>query len=258
MQKIGFGLFDRKSKSGVRFNLYNISSRFNADFRDFEIRQTEDGQEVSLMMDGEVTLQNSANFSQGVGAGFDFDFRVPISWVQGNKAFLQVKGQNLGFAYMHEAQRKYQVDTTIVFDGFRFSQLVAENGYFSDSINILDTLGIRSSDVNPFFLLPGYVQVAKMVDKNSEQKLQSFFGLRVYPTLIFSPLGFAGADYRFNDHIHAGASITFGGFTGLRVGAYGQFDWDKISLGLGSDNFTGFMRSGGNGTSLYINLACRF
>lgn len=258
MQKIGFGFFDVKSKSSVRFNVYNISSRINADFRDFELKQSPDGQELTLRMDGDVQLRQSAKFNQGIGAGFDFDFRIPISWVQESNAFLQVKGQNVGFGYMYEAQRQYNFDTTITFDGFRFEQLISENGYFSDSISILDTLGIRSSDANPFFLLPGFIQVSKMVDRNSEKKLQSFFGMRVYPSLIFSPLGFAGADFRFTDHINAGASVTFGGFTGLRVGAYGQFNWDKIGFGIGSDNFTGFMRSGGNGTSLYVNVLCRF
>lgn len=258
MQKVGFGFFDVKSKSSVRLNFYNISNRFNADFRDFEVQQSADGQELTLMLDGDVTLGQSAKFNQGIGFGVDFNFRVPISWVKGNDAYLQIKGENLGFGYMHEAQRRYSFDTTIVFDGFRFSQLVSENGYFSDSINILDTLGIRSQEVNQAFLLPGFIQVSKMVDNNSEKQLQSFFGIRVYPSLIFSPLGFAGADYRFNDHIHAGASVTFGGFSGLRVGAYGQFNWDKFGLGVGSDNFTGFARSGGNGTSLYLNAVCKF
>ncbi|XOV67265.1 MAG: hypothetical protein ACFHU9_16740 [Fluviicola sp.] len=258
MQKIGFGFFDNKSKSSVRLNLYNISSRIDADFRDFEIMQSEDGQELTLRMDGDVTVGQSAQFNQGFGVGVDFDFRIPISWVKGDDAYLQFKSQNLGFAYMYEPQSRYSFDTTIVFDGFRFEQLVAESGYFSDSISILDTLGIRSQDVNSVFLLPGFIQVSKMVDNNSDKQLQSFFGLRVYPTLIFSPLGFAGADYRFNDHIHAGASVTFGGFAGLRFGAYGQFNWDKFGLGVGSDNFSGFMRSGGNGTSMYLNAVCRF
>ena len=258
MQKIGFGLYDVKSKSSVRLNLYNINSRIDADFRDFELQQSADGQELTLMMDGDVTMGKSSKFNQGFGVGVDFDFRIPISWVKGDNAYLQFKAQNLGFGYMYEAQKKYSFDTTIVFDGFRFDQLISENGYFNDSISILDTLGIRSQDVNSTFLLPGFIQVSKMVDKQSEKQLQSFFGLRVYPSLIFSPLGFAGADYRFNEHVHAGASVTFGGFSGLRFGAYGQFNWEKFGLGVGSDNFSGFMRAGGNGTSMYLNAVCRF
>lgn len=258
MQRVGFGFYDVKSKSSVRLNLFNINSRIDADFRDFELRQSADGQELTLVMDGDVTMGQSAKFNQGFGVGVDFDFRIPISWVKGDNAYLQFKSQNLGFGYMYEAQKKYSFDTTIVFDGFRFEQLISENGYFSDSISVLDTLGIRSQDVNSLFLLPGFIQVSKMVDNQSDKKLQSFFGLRVYPSLIFSPLGFAGADYRINEHIHAGASVTFGGFSGLRFGAYGQFNWDKFGLGIGSDNFSGFMRSGGNGTSMYLNAVCRF
>lgn len=258
MQKIGFGFYDLKSKSSVRLNVYNISSRMDADFRDFELQQSADGQELTIVMDGDVILGQTASFNQGFGVGVDLDFRIPISWVKGDNAYIQFKSQNLGFGYMYEPQKKYSFDTTIVFDGFRFEQLIAENGYFSDSISILDTLGIRSQDVNSAFLLPGFIQVSKMVDNQSEKQLQSFFGLRVYPSLIFSPLGFAGADYRFNEHIHAGASVTFGGFSGLRFGAYGQFNWDKFGLGIGSDNLSGFMRSGGNGTSMFLNAVCRF
>lgn len=258
MQKIGFGLFDIKNKSSVRFNLYNISQRINGDFRDLQLRQSEDGQEMTLVMDGDVEMGQSSKFNQGFGAGFDLDFRLPISWVKEKEAYIQFKAENIGFGYMYEPQKKYSFDTTITYDGFRFNQLIAENGYFTDSISILDTLGIRSSDVNPVFLLPGYIQASKMVNNNSDQKLQSFFGIRVYPTLIFSPLAFAGADYRFGDHVHAGASVTYGGFSGLRFGAYGQFNWSKFAMGIGSNNFSGFARAGGNGTSLYVNAVCRF
>lgn len=257
MQKIGFGLFDFKSKSSVRLNFYNISSRINADFRDLEVIQSEDGYEVSLAMDGEVEMTQSSKINQGFGVGVDLDFRVPITWLNDKEAYMQFKAENLGFGYMYEAQRKYAFDTLITYDGFRFQQLIGEGNYFSDTINIMDTLGIKSSEVNSGFLLPGFIQVGKMVDRNAEYDLQSFFGIRIYPTLIYSPFAYAGVDYRFSDHIRAGASVSYGGFSGIRLGAYGQFDWDRIGVGIGSDNFSGFMRSGGNGTSMYIRAVCR-
>ena len=258
MQKIGFGLFDMKSKSSVRLNFYNISSRISADFRDLEVIQSEDGYEVSLAMDGEVEMTQSSKFNQGFGVGVDLDFRIPITWLNEKEAYMQFKAENLGFGYMYEAQRKYSFDTLINYDGFRFQQLMGEGDYFSDTMNILDTLGIKSSDVKKGFMLPGFIQVGKMVDRHADCKLQSFFGIRIYPTLIYSPFAYAGVDYKFSDHVRAGASVSYGGFSGIRVGAYGQFDWDKIGIGLGSDNFSGFMRSGGNGTSLYVRAICRF
>lgn len=258
MQKVGFGLIDVKTKSSVRLNLYNISSRFDADFRDLELIQSEDGYEMTLVMDGEVEMSQSAKFNQGFGAGVDVDIRIPISWVNEREARLQFKAENIGFGYMYEPQKRYNFDTTITFDGFRFNQLVSENGYFSDSLSLLDTLGINSSETKSGFLLPGYIQIGKMIDRNADYKLQSFFGVRIYPTLIYSPFAFAGVDYKFTDHVRAGLSVSYGGFSGVRVGAYGQFNWDRFGFGLGSDNFSGFMRSGGNGTSLYASAVCRF
>ncbi len=258
MQKIGFGLFDVKSKSSVRFNVYNISSRLNADFRDLEMIQSADGQEITMTMDGDVDVPQSSRFNQGIGVGFDADIRVPISWSKDKPAYIQFKVQNVGVGYMYEAQKRYSFDTTFTYDGFRFEQFIGDNSFFNDSLNILDTLGIRATDVNPVFLLPGFLQVAKMVDNNSEFKCQSFFGIRIYPALIYSPFGFAGVDYKFSDHIHAGASVSYGGFSGLRFGAYTQMNWDAFGLGIGSDNFSGFMRSGGNGTSMYVKAVCRF
>jgi len=258
MQKVGFGFFDLKTKSSVRCNLYNISNRFNGDFRDLEIQQSADGQEITVVMDGEIEMKQTAAFNQGIGLGFDLDFRIPISYNKEKEAFIQFKAENIGFGYMYEAQKRYSFDTTFTFDGFRFNQLIGDNSYFNDSLNILDTLGINSTDVKPVFLLPGFLQVSKMVNSNSDVALQSFFGLRVYPTLIYSPFAFAGVDYRISEHIHAGASVSYGGFSGLRFGAYTQMNWDAFGLGFGSDNFSGFLRKGGNGTALYVKAVCRF
>ena len=97
---------------------------------------------------------------------------------------------------MNESQKRYSFDTTILYTGFEFSDLIGDNAILSDSINLLDTLGIASSDVNPVFMLPGYLQVGKMIDRNSSYKLQSFFGIRLYPTLIYSPYVFAGVNYK--------------------------------------------------------------
>ena len=258
MQKIGFGLFDPASKSSARLNLYNISSRLSGSFRDLEIIQSEDGYEMEVVMDGEFEMAQSSNFNQGFGVGVDLDFRIPIGWINEHEAQIQFKAENIGFGYMYEAQKRYSFDTTISFQGFSFDDLIGENSIFGDSINILDTLGIRSEDVKSGFVLPGYIQVGKMIDQNADYNLQSFFGIRIYPTLIFSPFAYAGIDYRFSQHIHAGASVSYGGFSGLRVGAYGQFNWEQIGFGIGSDNFSGFMRAGGNGTSLYLRAVCRF
>ena len=255
-QKIGFGLVDAKSKSSVILNVYNISNRVSVDFRDLEIAQSADGMNVDLLMDGEVEMGQNNKFSQGIGFGFDVDFRLTVAWYKKRDAKIQFMAKNIGFGYMHESQKRYSFDTTFNYSGFKFEQIIGDNAILADSINLLDTLGIHSIDVNPVFMLPGYLQVGKMIDNNSEYKLQSFFGVRVYPSLIYSPYIFAGANYKPLDWLNVGASVSYGGFAGLRAGLYSNLSFDKFKMGIGTDNFIGIVSKKGNGQSLYLKLQC--
>ena len=257
-QKFGFGLVDAKTKSSLSLNLYNISNRVSGDFRDLDIIQSEDGMDVSVIMDGEVEMGQSSSFSQGLGVGVDVDYRLNVAWYKERDAKIQFLARNVGFGFMTETQQRYSFDTTINFSGFRFSEILGDNALLSDSVNLLDTLGIQSTDVKPVFMLPGYLQVGKMVDQNSEYQLQSFFGARVYPTLIYSPFVFAGVDYKPIDWLHVGASVSYGGFAGFKTGLYTHMNWDKIQVGLGTDNIIGLVHKSGNGESLFIRLRCKF
>lgn len=255
-QKIGFGFIDAKTKSSVSFNYYNISDRISGNFRDLEVMQTADGSDVNIVMDGEVEMGQSESFNQGIGFGFDVDMRMNVSWYKEREAKFQFLARNVGFGYMNQNQKRYSFDTTIYYSGFQFSDIIGDNAIVTDSVNLLDTLGINSTEVNPVFMLPGFVQVGKMVDRNSEYKVQAFFGIRVYPTLIYNPYVFAGIDYRPLDWLNIGASLSYGGFAKFKAGLYAGLGWDKFQAGFGTDNMIGVVSKKGNGQSLYIKLKC--
>ncbi|MFT5779477.1 MAG: hypothetical protein ACI837_002436, partial [Crocinitomicaceae bacterium] len=88
VQKIGFGLIDVKSKSNVTFNIYNVSDRVSANFRDLQLIQSADGDEVEVIMDGEVDLKDNLKFNQGIGFGFDVDFKLPINLKEDQTAYV--------------------------------------------------------------------------------------------------------------------------------------------------------------------------
>ncbi len=258
-QKVGFGMIDNKTKSSVSLNVYNISDRFTANFRTAELFQDAAGDNLSLEMDGEVELRNSNNFSQGVGLGLDLDFKVPVAWgKEGRKAFLRFQAQNVGVAYLYEKQKVYSFDTTFEFNGLTFEQVIGDNSILSDSLNILDTLGISSNDRNRTVMLPGFIQIGKIVDEHYDGQLQSFFGLRLYPSLIYSPYVFAGLDYHPADWVRIGVNAAYGGFGGFRAGLYSSFSFNNYSLGLGSENILGFFTKKSSGQSLLIRLRCAF
>lgn len=257
-QKIGVGMMDNKTKSSVSVNLYNINNYLSGGFRDFQIAQSEDGQDVTLVMDGEMMLRNSNSFSQGVGLGVDVDFKLPVAWGKDREAFIQILAKNVGMAYLYEDQRYYRIDTTIQFSGLEFEDVIGDNSILSDSIDVLAELGVSSSMKRKAVLLPGFIQVGKIVDQHSSKDLQSFFGIRLYPSIIYSPFVYAGLHYKTTDWLSFGANVSYGGFTNFRGGLYANLDFDQISLGLASENIIGLVSKKGNGQSFFIRLRCAF
>ena len=254
-QKVGFGLIDAKSKSNVSFNVYNISKSMSARFRTLEMSQDLLGDNLEISMDGEVELSEGKQFNQGIGFGVDLDFKIPINWGKNNNtSFIQFQAQNIGFAYMYEKQKVYSIDTSFTFSGFEFSQLIGDNAFFSDSLSFLDSLGISSRDKNSFSMLPGFVQVGKIVDEHSLRKVQSFFGLRLYPTLIYSPFIYAGVDYQPIDWINIGVNASYGGFGKFKAGLYSSVKFKDYSIGIATENVVGFFSKKASGESLFIKL----
>lgn len=257
-QKIGFGMIDSKTKSAVSLNVYNVSDRFSGDFRTLKLTQDANGDQITLEMDGEVEMKNNKKFNQGIGFGLDLDFKVPVAWGKDRKAFLRFEAQNVGFAYMYEKQKVYSFDTTFTFTGLKFSQLVGDESILSDTLSILDSLGIRTTERNRTVMLPGFLQIGKIVDEHYAGKLQSFFGLRMYPSLIYSPYIFAGIDYKPAKWIRIGANAAYGGFGGFRAGLYLRGTFSNYSLSVATENVVGFVSKAASGQSLLIRFRCAF
>lgn len=257
-QKVGFGFVSKKSRSFLNFNVYNIQDRIDMNMRDGSLSVSSEADTLGLTADFTLSTKSNKQFNQGIGFGVDFTYYMPIEWKEDRQAFIEFQIKNLGFGYMYEAQRNYQADTSITFSGFRFNELFGDQAINFDSLNVMDTLGIREFNSNPTFLLPGFIQVAKIIDEHNDSKVQSFFGLRLYPTLNFSPLAFAGLDWKANDWMHLGLNASYGGFAKFRGGIYASAAFDKWRIGLGSENIIGLFYGKGNGVSANFRLSCAF
>ena len=254
-QKVGFGMIDVKSKSNISFNVYNVNSRFKANLSEFEMTQDLNGDSIQFAMAGKVEMGNNSNFNQGIGFGLDLDFKIPFQWGKKNKtSYIQFQVQNLGFAYMYEKQKVYEFDTSFVFSGLKWEQITGDEALFSDTSSVLDSLGIRSYEKNRTTLLPGFIQIGKIVDELSTQKVQSFFGIRMYPTLIYSPFVYAGVDYKPIKWLRIGANASYGGFGKFRAGLYSSVCFGKYSVGIATENIVGFVTKKSSGQSLFLKL----
>ena len=253
-QKIGFGFIDPVSKSNVSLNFYNISDRFYGHFRNVEITQDALGDTLDVLLKGEFSTKQNEKFNQGFGVGFDLDFTLPISYGEEKTAFIQFQMENIGFGYLYEKQKVYNVDTSFSFAGFELSDLLGAEAIFTDSTNVLDTLGVNSIEKTKTFMLPGFIQIGKVIDAASVRKVQSFYGLRLYPTLIYSPFIYAGIDYHPAKWINIGASASYGGFGKFKGGLYSSMKLSNYSIGVGTENIYGFFSKRAMGESILIKL----
>ena len=254
-QKIGIGLIDAKSKSNVSLNFYNVSNRFVGDIKKAEIYQHEDGNAIDVVLEGEFDMKRNMKFNQGIGIGLDADFKIPVNWIKDRKAFVQFKVHDVGVAYMYEKQKVYSIDTSFTFVGLQIDDLIGDNAIFNESFNALDTLGIKSSEKNRTVLMPGYIQAAKIVDDLQTHKWQSFFGVRLYTTLVYSPYVFGGIDFKAAKWLHVGANLAYGGFGKLRGGLYAGARFGNYSIGLSSENVVGwFSKENSSGQSVNLRL----
>lgn len=261
-QKIGFGMISAKSKSSLTLNFYNIDNYFDGHFRTMELIQDENGDSFQIEMDGEASVAKNSKFNQGFGVGFDFDFRLPISWSAEKTAYVQFQAKNIGVGISSQPYQRYYTDTTISFSGFTFDQLIGDNSLIGDTSitvnSVMDSIGVYSENHRPVYMLPGIIQIAKIVDEHSDSKFQPFFGIRLYPTLIYSPMVFGGLDFKAWDKVRFGANLSFGGFAGLRGGLYSQAKFGKWSLGLSTETLSGLVSKKASGQSVYFRVGCAF
>lgn len=255
-QKIGFGLVHERTKSSVSMNVYNISQSTNAQIRNGSFYQTADSSLLILSMDGSMDATQTKQFNQGIGLGFDVQYFMEIDWMKDRTAFIQFAVKNLGVAYLYEKQAAYRMDTTLFYDGFTFDELTNGQSWISDSTSMLDSIGIRKTEKTRFAMLPGYLQIAKVITAHSDKKAQSFFGVRMYPTMIYAPYVFAGIDYKASPYLHMGAMLGYGGFAKFRPGVYLGLKKGIFSGSVATENVWGLISKNAFGESLIIRLTC--
>lgn len=257
-QKVGLGIILKKSKSVFNLNYYNVSNYADGYINNGILYQPNDGFNDSLGLHGYFNSSTGAKFNKGFGLGLDFDFKISIDWLKDQKAYIQFIGKNIGLATISSGSTLYQFDSTYHYNGFKISELIGGNSILSDTNDIYTKLNIQKSIHKENIILPCMFQIGKIVDNYSTNKIQSFFGIRLYPTISYIPLAYIGGQYKFKNNFAIGLQESYGGFTGLRTGIYTNYSINKVSIGIASENIIGVINKKGNGQSLIVRLQCRF
>jgi hypothetical protein len=252
-QKIGFGIIDKKTKSNLSLNFYSISGFGGSKINQGSIFQTSEADSLSIRYDGYAEYSSSSKFMKGWGIGIDFDVRLPVQIKPEETSYIQILVKNVGVAFLPDVKR-YEADSSFTYEGLSFSQLFGDAAIIGDSFSLLDTLNVKEVTYNKIALLPGFLQIGKIVDNQSAKKVQSFFGVRMYPSLSLIPMIYAGANYKPIKCLHVGANVSYGGYSKLRFGLYTSFNYKQFDIGLATEEVVGAVSGRGMGESVVFRL----
>lgn len=256
-QKVGFGVISKKGKSSITLNFVNVSNKYKGQLQTGLLTQDTDASYIDLEVDGSFSYTDKNQFSNGMGAAVDLDFKIPFQWLNERKAYIQLQAKNLGVAYMNQGMKRYSADSTYHYSGFNFEQVINNQSIFGNDFSVLDSLQIQTERKKNWIALPCVFQAAKLIDENYQGKLQSFFGLRLYPTLSYSPLLYLGLNYNPENFLDLGIVGSYGGFGGFRTGFYSNVNLLKIQIGIGTEDFLGFISKNAFGESLNLRVRCK-
>lgn len=256
-QKVGFGVISKKGKSSITLNFVNVSNIYKGQLRTGLLTQDVDASSIDLEVDGSFSYTDKNQFSNGMGAAIDLDFKIPFQWLSGRKAYIQLQAKNLGLAYMNQGLKRYSADSTYNYSGFNFDQIFNNQSLFGNDFSVLDSLQIQTERKKNWIALPWVFQAAKLIDENYQGKLQSLFGLRLYPTLSYTPLLYLGLNFRPAKYLDLGIVGSYGGFGGFRAGFYSNVNLPKIQIGIGTEDILGFISKNAFGESLNLRVRCK-
>ena len=250
-QKIGFGWFDKYSKSSFTLNAIGVHNIISGRIENGSLYQSASIDSIGLSLDAKYNQSNSNAFC-GFGLAVDIDYRFDMPKNKNEKIYFQLLIRNLGVVCLPKV-RSYSINSNVNYDAYSIDDLMNASTIFNDTEGTLGSFSDSSSLGTDWKLLPALFQFTKLVDRSSMRKLQGFYGARAYLSSSFMPMFFSGMDYHPVKWYRIGLQASYGGFSNLRWGMYSALKFDRFSLGLASENL--FSKTG---ESIILRMSCMF
>ena len=247
--KIGFGIFNRSNNNALTLNVISLNQFASGNMETASIIQDSQNDTIQLDYSGGFSFAKNGGFSKGFGISFDVDYRIQTNENDHAMTF-QLLAKNIGFILPTQMTR-YAADSSFQYTGFNLNQLVQQN--LLSTMSLADTLGIEKGSEKRALLLPGFIQFSKLVDMQATQRIQSFYGARMFLSQNYIPYFFAGMHARVTKSWSTGLSASFGGFSQLKWGMYSSFQLSRWNIGVASENL--FSKTG---ESIILQVKCAF
>jgi len=247
--KIGFGIFNRSTNNSLTLNVLSLNQFAIGAMQTATIYQDSQNDTINMDYTGDFAFSKSEGFSKGFGLSFDIDYRIQTNENDHLMTF-QLLAKNIGFILPTNVTR-YSADSSFQYTGFNLNQLVQQN--LLSTMNLADTLGIEKGTEKRALLLPGFIQFSKLVDMQAAQRVQSFYGARMFLSQNYIPYFFAGVHGRVTKHWSTGVSASYGGFSRLKWGMYSSFQFSNWNICVASENLLSK-----TGESIILQVKCAF
>lgn len=253
MQKIGFGIIDKKTKSNISLNFYSVGAYAQGLLSNAYVYQSEDADSIFLRYQGASEILNADGMKRGWGLGIDAEYMMPLDLNQEKRIYIQFLVRNLGMSYLPELTN-YSADSSLAFKGFTFEQIFGNEPLIGDNFTLSDTLNVKSTEYSAFRFLPAFMQVGKIVDDHNLSKIQSFYGIRIYPSVVLIPHAYAGVQYKPVKWYSTGISLSYGAYGLLRFGWYSSLNFKNWLVGVATENLYGTFSKKGLGESIVMRV----
>jgi len=250
--KLGFGLIHKKSKSNLSFNIYGIQDRTTGAIWNGAITQSSAIDTLKLGINAGYNSSIGSAYFKGIGFGVDFDLRVESSIREGVTNTFQFLARNIGVGYANQS-KSITIDSIYTYTGMTLDQLLGQSANYSVN-GVADSLGVTTQMGKKWYALPGFIQMAKLVQEQAQQKVQSFYGVRLNMLSASAPMAYVGVDVKPFKNFHIAGNMSFGGYSDFRFGCYTQWQLKNLSFGIATEDLYGVFSAKGKGESIVMRL----
>lgn len=248
-QKIGAGIFHKKSLSGFTVSLVNGQSYQEYLIQTGSLYTSATGDLLELAYNTSSTVSDTALSGFGAGPGLGAAFDGVLNFEQGDNMLIQLRLHDLGFVSWNSSTLVGNEKDTLRFAGLDLQDVLNDQDFptFSDSIS----LGSTGKTIRRW--LPGSFDARMMrhIGRNGFYEI----GFAVRPVLAYNPMLFGAYRHFFNPGTLVGISGTYGGYGGLRFGVSAEQKLGKgFFLSAGTSDVFGWASPKGFGRDIYLSI----
>lgn len=250
----GLGLMEKVSKSYFTVNFIGLRNYQSHQIQDGYFYSSADTAYIDTRLKGDVYYTTPK--SKGIGLQVNFQLNKELPWVKEKKAYFFFQVKNFGVVKVQNLQH-YQIDTTIHYNGFQLSPFIYQNDSL-EGVHWMDSLSIKHDTITKMVFTPVCIHFGKSINYASTDKFQSFFGIKLYPSVKYVPKVYFGLSAKLGKIIFASLGASYGGFGNIRGTAAIQLSGEKVKFGIGTEDFFGLVSKQGYGKNVSIRLLCAF